>query len=148
MFQIRPWLYVGRYAETINPTLLHEKRIGAMLQLHEPASQPDITSLFVAMRDGEPLPTLLFEKAVTFVRAQKAEGKTVLVACSAGISRSVALATASLKLEEQLTLHDAFHAVRAAHPRALPDQVHWEMLCRYFNEDISFWDIWRETVDV
>jgi protein-tyrosine phosphatase len=147
MIEIRSWLYVGKYTDTLNESILLNHAIDAMLQLHQAVEYATIPSLFVPVQDGEPLSDAFLERGVAFVRGQKAENKRVLVACSAGISRSVTFATASLKEEENLALLDAFHELRQKHPRAMPDHIHWEALCRYYREDIPFWDIWRESMD-
>jgi protein-tyrosine phosphatase len=147
MNEIRPWLYVGKHLEAANVALLEKHQIMAMLLLHLPLKTRGIPTLFVPIQDGVPLHADKLDKGIAFIREQKAAGHHVLVACSAGVSRSVTLATAALKLEENLTLPNAFREVRAQHPRAMPDQVLWDGLAKYFGEEISFWDIWRETVD-
>ncbi|MDX1992255.1 MAG: dual specificity protein phosphatase [bacterium] len=143
MNQIRPWLYVGNRFSTEDPDLLGRTGIGAMLQLYASVHQPGIPSIYVPIEDGYPLPSAIFTLGVGFVRAQKAQGRRVLVACGAGISRSATVAIAVLKEEEGLGLKDAFLLVREGNPRALPDQVHWQSLCQRYNEDVSFWDLWR-----
>lgn len=147
MIEIRPWLCVGKHVEASNLALLEQHKITAMLLVHQSLKTIGIPLLFVPIQDGVPLRSDKLERGVAFIREQKSEGRNVLVACSAGISRSVTFATAALKLEEDLTLHDAFHALREKHPAALPDQVLWAGLCKYFGEEISFWDIWRETME-
>lgn len=146
MIEIRSWLYVGKFVDSINEVLLQNHDIGALLALHDPVTPSGIPYLFVPFIDGEPLHIPALETAISFVRAQAAEGRRVLVACSAGISRSPSLATAVIKIQENRTLLDSLHEVRAKHPRAMPDHIHWEGLCAYFGEDVPFWDIWRETL--
>lgn len=51
--------------------------------------------------------------AVTFIRAAQAEGRTVLVHCRGGISRSPAVVCAALMANEGLSWDDALEAVRA-----------------------------------
>src|SRR5689334_12250798 len=100
MHKIRPWLYIGKYRETANIDTLIVYRISAMLQLADKVEQIGIASLYIPVEDGEPLPADQLRQGVEFVRAQKAAGKTVLVACGAGISRSVTFTIAALKEEE------------------------------------------------
>ena len=97
MNQIRPWLYIGKYRETRDYRLLTAHGITAMLLLAELVEHPGITSLYLAVEDGEPLPHEMLTKGVDFVKAQKAAGQTILVACGAGISRSASFAAAALK---------------------------------------------------
>src|SRR5437868_6406606 len=104
MHKICPWLYIGKYRETIDINILIAYRINAMLQLADKVEQIGIASLYIPVEDGEPLPADKLRQGVDFVRAQKAAGKTVLVACGAGISRSVTYSIAALKEEENLSL--------------------------------------------
>jgi hypothetical protein len=67
MNEIRPWLYVGKYRETLDSYLLGLHRIDAMLQLAEAVRQPGIVSLFLPVEDGEPLPVDLLRRGVDFV---------------------------------------------------------------------------------
>jgi protein-tyrosine phosphatase len=143
--EIRSWLYVGKYIDALNGTILEHNGIGAVLELHEPVTHDHIPTLFIPFQDGEPLHVPSLERAIAFVREQAALERRVLVACSAGISRSPLIAIAVLKIVEERTLLDALHEVRAKNPRTMPDHIIWEGLCAYFGEDIPFWDIWRET---
>ena len=52
---IRNWLYIGKYRDTLDATLLAAHKIGAMLQLAEAVRQPDIESLYLAVEDGVPI---------------------------------------------------------------------------------------------
>ena len=143
MIAIRPWLYVGRYVDTLNGELLHENGIGALLELHEWVNNPGLTVLFLPIQEGDPLKPATLERGLAFVEAQRAAERRVLIACSAGISRSPLFAVAALRRSENLSLLDAFEEVRARHPRAMPDLVHWENLCDFFGEDVPFLSIWH-----
>ncbi|MBZ0287395.1 MAG: dual specificity protein phosphatase family protein [Anaerolineae bacterium] len=134
MHKIRHWLYVGKYRETADLNTLVAYRISAMLQLADKAEQPGIESLYVPVEDGEPLPVDKLRQGVDFVRAQKAAGKTVLVACGAGISRSVTFTMAVLKEEEGLTLVDALREIQKTHPDALPHDKLVYSVCQYYGE--------------
>jgi dual specificity protein phosphatase-like protein len=142
MHKIRPWLYVGKYRETIDINILITYRISAMLQLADKVEQIGIASLYVPVEDGEPLPTEKLRQGVDFVRAQKAAGKTVLVACGAGISRSVTYTIAALKEEENLSLPDAYKQILDHHPDALPHPALWESLRTYYNEPTTYAELW------
>jgi len=143
MNRIRDWLYVGKYSETLQPEYLRRNGIGAMLLLAAPVSYPGIESLYLMVEDGVPLHPVLLEKGIRFARAQKADGRTVLVACGAGISRSSTFATAVLKEEENLSLVDAFREVFIAHPYALPHPELWKSLCAYYGENTPFISDWK-----
>jgi protein-tyrosine phosphatase len=138
MNQIRPWLYVGKYRETLEPDLLGLHQIDAMLQLAEAVKQPGIISLYLPVEDGEPLLLDLLRQGVDFVLNEKYSDLTTLIACGAGQSRSVAFAVASLKEAEDLPLLTAWQEVKRRHPEALPHMALWESLCTYYAEPIPF----------
>ncbi len=144
MYKIRDWLYVGQVTHTQDSNLLAHWGIGAMLQLHQPVPQENIPSLFLPIMDGYPIDEAHLQKAAVFVKAQHAAGHRLLSACGAGVSRSVTFATLALKEVEGLTLEAAYLDIRSKHPKALPDQVHWESVRTYYGgEGKTFWDIWR-----
>jgi hypothetical protein len=136
--EIRPWLLVGRYAETLDLAGLVGAQVGAMLQLADPALQPGIAHLFLPLEDGAPIPPARLRAGVDFARAQRELGRRVLVACGAGISRSTAFCIGSLAEAEGLTLRDAALAVRRAHPGGVPHMALWESLCAHFGEQIGY----------
>ena len=138
MDMIRPWLYIGKYRETLNRTLLAKSDIKAMLLLAELVEHPGITSLYIPIDDGVPLDPKLLRKGVDFVRMEKEFNHTVLIACGAGVSRSAVFAMAALKEVEELPLLDAIQTVKQHHPEAMPHFVLWESLCTYYSEDIPF----------
>ncbi len=144
MNKIQPWLYIGKYRETLNPHLLSTYNIGAMLQLADLVEQPDITSLYLPVEDGLPLPDDLLRRGVDFVMAEKERGRAVLIACGAGVSRSAAFAVAVLKEVEGLNLLDALRAVKQRHPKAMPHPAIWDSLCTYYDEAVSFGNILAE----
>lgn len=143
MYQIRPWLSVGKYSETLLPELLHHHGVTAMLQLAAPVQQVGIESLYLVVDDGVPLHPVVLERGIKFARARKAEGRHLLVACGAGISRSSTFATAVLKEEENLSLVDAFQEVVNAHPYAMPHPELWKSLCAYYGEMTPFLTVWK-----
>ena len=141
MNKIRTWLYIGKYRDTLNVHLLGVYHIGAMLQLAELVEQPHITSFYLNVEDGVPLPDNLLRQGVDFVITEKQQNRNVLIACGAGISRSAAFAVAALKEVEQLSLLDAFRVVRQHHPQALPHPAIWESLCTYYQDVVPFRDM-------
>jgi predicted protein tyrosine phosphatase len=143
MYKIRPWLSIGKYSETLLADVLAEHGIGAMLQLAAPAKHMGIDALYLMVEDGVPLHPAFLDRGVRFVREQKAEGRHVLIACGAGISRAVTFATAALKEEEDVGLLEAFSQIAAIHPYAMPHPELWKSLCAYYAEDVPFLDMWR-----
>ena len=143
MNAIRPWLYVGKYRETLDANLLAARKIGAMLQLAEEVTQPNITALYLAVDDGVSLPEHLLRQGVDFVLSAKQHGQIVLIACGAGISRSAAFAVAALKEVEGVSLLQALRIIGKRHPESLPHPAIWESLCTYYDEKASIRDMWN-----
>jgi hypothetical protein len=110
---------MGSHAETRDAALLAARGVGAMLQLAGPVAQPGVESCYVAVDDGAPVPPAALREGLAFVRAAARAGRTVLVACGAGVSRSAAFAAA---------------AVRARHPAAMPHYALLASLCAHFGE--------------
>ena len=144
MYAIRPWLLVGKLRDTLHADVLRGQGVGAMLQLCRAVPQPGIEALFLDVEDGEALPEGALARGVSFVREQKADGRNVLVACGAGISRSVTFAVASLHEEEGLGLLDTYRQVRLVHTDARPHPVLWRCLCEHCGEDVPFVDLFRK----
>lgn len=141
MDQIRPWLFIGSYRETLNLSYLTFKSIHAMLQLAEKVEQPGITSLYLPVEDLAPISSEHIRQGVGFIRDQKARGNRVLVVCGAGINRSSAFCAAALKEEEGLSLFIAFKEVLKRHPEAMPHEPVWTSLCNYYEEKIPYLDV-------
>jgi protein-tyrosine phosphatase len=112
-----------------------------MLLLAELVEHPGITSLYLAVEDGEPLPQEILAQGVEFVKAQQAAGQTILVACGAGISRSASFAAAALKEIEGIGLREAIRIVKQGHPDSMPHYKLWQFLCNYYNETILWIEI-------
>lgn len=138
MYRIRPWLYLGKYRETLNPHLLEANQIKAMLLLAELVKHPGITSLYLPVEDFAPIPPDMLRQGVDFARTEKQRGHSILIACGAGINRSTAFTVAVLKEEEGLSLWDAFCVVKQHHREAMPHPPVWESLCDYYQEQIPY----------
>ena len=141
MDQIRPWLFIGSYRDTLNRSYLTLKNIRAMLQLAENVEQPNIISLYLPVKDVAPISSEHIKRGVGFIRKYKQQGMNVLVSCGAGINRSSAFCTAILKEEEGLSLFDAFKEVKKKHIESIPHQPVWESLCIYYNEPTPYFDV-------
>jgi len=143
MDQIRPWLFIGAYRDTINKSYLEFKSIRAMLQLAEPVEQPNIESLYLPVEDIAPVQWKHIRRGVDFVLRHKGQGNRVLVACGAGINRSSAFCSAALKEAEGIKLIDAFKEVKRLHPEAMPHEPVWISLCNYYNESTPYLEVMR-----
>jgi protein-tyrosine phosphatase len=143
MDEIRPWLYIGRYSDTHDKEHLDFNSIQAMLQLAAPVHHAGITSLYLPVKDMSPISDHFFKDGVDFVRGEKEKGRKILVACAAGINRSTAFCIASLKEIEGLSLLDAFKEIKKNHSHSMPQEMVWESLCNYYNEETSYIDLLR-----
>ena len=143
MDQIRPWLFIGGYRDTLHLAYLQWKSIGAMLQLAEKVEQPNVFSLYLPVEDLAPVSSDHIRQGVDFIREHKAKGNRVLVACGAGMNRSSAFSAAALKEEEGLSLFEAFREVKRFHPESMPHQPVWESLCSYYNELTPYLEVMR-----
>lgn len=147
MHQIRPWLYVASYPEASSAKVVADAGATAMLQLFEPFDLDGVETLYLDTMDGYPLVNKNIRRGVDFVRQKHAAGKTVVISCGAGISRSVTYTIAVLKELEGLSMEAAYRSVRDQHPDALPDQTHWESLNAYYDdENTPFWEIWKQVL--
>ena len=115
-----------------------------MAQLAERIEQPGIELLYLDVEDGEPLPAEKLRQGVSFVRDQLAAGRRALIACGAGISRSVTFAIAVMHEEEGISLLDAFHDIHSIHPDALPHYELWYSLCEYYHENVPSEGLWDQ----
>lgn len=148
MYKIRDWLYVGKYAHTTNLNLLQRANLNAMLQLAEYVKQPKLDIFYLPVDDGKSLPEGSLKKGVNFIRAHKLLGNSVLVACGAGISRSVTFAMAALIEEEALSFADAYREIYAVHPDAMPNPFLCVSLSEYYQFDLDLLQISDELMKV
>jgi hypothetical protein len=147
MDEIRPWLYIGKYRDTLDKNYLDLKSIKAMLQLADLVEQKGINSLFLPIEDMGPTSPALIKQGVEFILAEKEKGNKVLVACGAGMNRSTAFCMTALKEEvEGLSLLDAYKEVKRKHPESLPHEPVWKSFCKYYSESTPYLDIMRLSV--
>lgn len=143
MDEIRHWLYIGKYRDTLDRNFLDLNSIKAMLQLADPVEQKGINSLFLVVEDMGETPHVLIRQGVDFILEEKEKGNKILVACGAGINRSTAFCMAALKEVEGLSLLDAFKDIKSKHPESMPHKPVWESFCMYYNESTPYLDIMR-----
>lgn len=72
-----------------------------------------------------------FESAVDTARQLFREEGSLLVHCTAGISRSATVLSTTLAAEEDRTLHDALAIVQDARPHAVPNPALHELAVTY-----------------
>jgi len=120
MHKIRDWLFIGKYRETMSYPLLNSYGIDAMLHLAEDVRHDGIETLYLPIDDGVPVKQDTLKQGIDFICERKAQGKTVLSACGAGISRSTTFAMGALMQDEELELWSAYEAVLEHHPDGFP----------------------------
>lgn len=122
MDEIRPWLYIGKYRDTLDKYNLDLKSIKAMLQLAERVEQEGIVSLYLPVEDLAPMRIEHIKKGVEFIKEHRSKDHRILIACGAGINRSTAFCMIALKEMEGLKLMDAYKEIKQCHPDALPHE--------------------------
>ncbi|MBC7878027.1 MAG: dual specificity protein phosphatase family protein [Anaerolineales bacterium] len=148
MDEIRSWLYIGKFRDTLDKKYLELNRIKSMLQLADPVNQPSINSIYLPVEDLAPTSPLLIKQGIDFILAEKEKGHKVLVACGAGINRSTAFCMAALKEVEGLSLSDAYKDIKRKHPESIPHEPVWESFCSYYNETTPYIDIMRLSIRI
>ncbi|MEN9936314.1 MAG: hypothetical protein RLZZ387_2893 [Chloroflexota bacterium] len=138
MYEIRPWLHVGGFRDSMDEEQLALYEIDVVLQLAATLPSPQRRTLLLSVEDGEPIAQALLRRGVDFVQEAHREGKVCLVACGAGISRSVAFAVAALREIEGLGLIEAAVEVKRGNPDAVFHPVLWESLAEFAGEDVPF----------
>lgn len=139
MIQIRPWLYHGKYRDTINAELMYNRKIKAILHLADNVQHAGIETLYIPIDDGEPIPQHFIKEGLDFV--MRYHPQTILIACGAGISRSTTFTAGALKLTENLSLLDALQEIKALHDMAMPHPAVWQSMCEYFGEPFNINDV-------
>jgi hypothetical protein len=144
MYEIRPWLLVGAHRDATDELLLTRWQVGAMLLLAAPVNSLGRECCYLVVEDGEPLAAELLQQGVAFVADARRRGLTCLMACGAGISRSVIFATAALCVIEGMDLLAAAAAVKRQHPEAVFHPALWESLNAFLGADVSILQLLRE----
>ena len=143
MNEVLEWLYVGAVQDAEDYDALKAAGIGAVLTLAWVISHPDdIVVERVFFEDGEPIPDEVFYQALSFVRRQRRQGRKILIACSAGVSRSPTIAIAVLHELAGYPLVEAFRTVLGRVHMAQPRAVTWSSLCRFYGQIVTPAEVW------
>lgn len=115
MDEVADGLFVGTVEDAGDKALIREHSISVIVSLTH--SKPDdgfpsdLTVENVPMRDGPRNDQQRFGRAVTYVLSCLKTGDSLLVHCSAGASRSPAVAATALALYDEIGLEAAFEQV-------------------------------------
>jgi hypothetical protein len=138
---------IGGLRDAIDAPALEAAGIEAVLQLYaSPREKVAFTLpldvLQLPVRDREPLPPELLRAGLDFLKAQRAAGRTILVTCGAGISRSATF-TAALLHEEGAPLFAAFELLVERHPDARPHPALVESVIAYYRAPLETGELLR-----
>lgn len=114
MDEVAPGLFVGTVDDAGDAAALRDRAITRVVSLTHEAPDPapaEVAVVDVPMRDGPQNDREAFTEAVVAVRSALERDEPVLVHCSAGASRSPAVAATALALHEDRSLEDAFERV-------------------------------------
>ena len=88
------------------------------------------------IRDAAPAPSIAWlAKQVEFVETQRTAGRTTLVHCFQGVSRSGLVVTAYLMYKNRWTRDEALAFVRAHRPEARPNSAFMDLLTEWEHRD-------------
>jgi protein-tyrosine phosphatase len=120
---------LGGMQDALDFQRLEEEGVEAVLQLYGHEREKigfvlPVDVLQLCVEDRRPLPVEALRQGVEFIRFHRLAGRSILVCCGAGISRSPTFAAAYLH-EAGMDLREALRLIRSRRPQARP---HREML--------------------
>jgi protein-tyrosine phosphatase len=117
-------LFVGTFADAESTVRLRNCSVDAVVSLtyHIPCV-PEVSVTRIPMVDGPQNDVQTFEQAVIETLKRLDKGDRVLVHCSAGASRSPAVAATALALHNQIGLETAFKQVKHCRDAVNPHEA-------------------------
>ncbi|MBN1285724.1 MAG: bifunctional nuclease family protein [Anaerolineae bacterium] len=136
-------VYISGARRMPDPAAFKALGITHVLQLHRAnATWPDCLEVFDnQLEDGEFAPKERLARGVEFVKAQRAAGNKVLIACWEGISRSSTFVLAYLVDGLGYDLRDAWRLLRARHHKAWPARELWASLLAHYDLPYTLSDV-------
>jgi protein-tyrosine phosphatase len=131
-------LFVGTLEDAGNTTLIREHSIVNVVSLTH--SEPnggfssDLTVENIPMKDGPRNDQQKFNRAVTNVLSCLKTGENLLVHCTAGASRSPAVAATALALYDEIRLEAAFEQVSNQRTAVDPHQAVVRQAARVYTQ--------------
>lgn len=127
MDEVANALYVGSIDDAGDQSQLAEHRISVVISLThaepETGFPPDVTVVRLPMMDGPQNDHHTFIRAVSEALARWEAGNRVLVHCSAGASRSPAVAATVITLSTDRTLESAFQQLKERRAAVEPHEA-------------------------
>lgn len=124
MNKVRPKLYLGNASDARNADTLRAVGVDIVLNVAidlNPVEVPGITYANHGLIDGPGNTTEAFESAVLFLNSVVSEGKTVLVHCHVGMSRSPTVVAKHLSMKESREFDDCVEELKSIRPIVNPD---------------------------
>ncbi|WP_256301588.1 dual specificity protein phosphatase family protein [Haloarchaeobius salinus] len=131
-------LFVGTLEDAGNSSLLDEQGISAIVSLTytepEDGFPQDKSVSRWPMMDGPQNSREQFEQAVAVVETHLEQDTEVLVHCSAGASRSPAVAATALAIHSNLELEEAFKRISSRRDAVEPHNALIQQAARVFSD--------------
>lgn len=137
-------VYISGVRAMYSMGAMREANIRHVLKLYyyEPYWPDDFVVCENPVIDGQRVPDEALRRGVDFVNEQVAAGRSVLVQCGAGISRSSTFVLAYL-IEAGYDLHDAFILLKSKHSASWPLPAMWNTLIEYYQLQHHLNDVLR-----
>lgn len=129
---VRPWLAIGGVGEAADAALRRQHGIGAVLSLLPVEFDGGEAHLTLSIADRVALPAAAIRTATAFIERQRRAGRTTLLHCQMGISRSPAVAACYLHEYAGLPLPEALHEVSRARPQADPHPALLDSIAKHY----------------
>lgn len=136
--QLADWLYISNYRASIHLPTLQQHHIAALLHLAERVEHPNVTACYLPVEDGEPIAPSHLDAAQTFIATHYADKHPLLIACGAGMSRSVTFCMLALKEHGGMNLVKALQHIKARHPIAQPHPELLRSLTAYYHCEADY----------
>ncbi|TKX54570.1 MULTISPECIES: protein-tyrosine phosphatase family protein [Halorubrum] len=121
MDEVGAGIFVGTRSDAEDESLLRDRGVDAVVSLtHDDPDTGSVARVDTPMTDGPQNEYSAFVDAVETVVARREAGQRVLVHCSAGASRSPAVAAAAMTRLTDRGLDEAFEQVLARRPEVDP----------------------------
>jgi protein-tyrosine phosphatase len=136
MDEVADGILVGTEADASDEPSLRAHDVDVVVSLtHRTPRTGDVTRVDVPMADGPRNEFDAFAEAVREVIARRERGDRVLVHCSAGASRSPAVAAAATTQLTEIDLNAAFKRIIDGRPEADPHDALVRQAARYCEPD-------------
>lgn len=141
MDEVATGLFVGTVEDAGSPSRLGRHDVTTIVSLThrgpDAGFPSDVTVVEVPMTDGPRNEATKLERAVDELASRLDAGETVLVHCSAGASRSPAVAATALALERGIGLDTAFDQVTDRRSEADPHDALVRQAARVYTDSRS-----------